>query len=353
MEEAIAHPRWQMKLDYLRCVYLAIYSSDVKSAVAVADRYRWQDIDDQDFLTLWLHLKSDELNHVQLVPIAERIVSITESDSVRLQYSFLIGLQHCLLKDMDTGIPMLEAAINQYESVDSSERSSYGRHMLAKAYLHAGEFKRSSEYLEKALGLLEIEVASGKYTPAGMALLWSEIGACHADLHQFEACERAYNTSLSFEHSALNEVFLATALIRLGRHELARNILGKLDISGFSDGNHFDLSIAKCCLAIGTRSAEDIDCALQSIKDVRADDPYFQEIVKRLIVQLYELRETRTTAEAAESTLAKFNRYVKLQPAVYGLGFDINAMIKDYIERQERRRKTEEAAKRHQSIGGL
>jgi tetratricopeptide (TPR) repeat protein len=348
MKHAIVDPRWQLKLDSLQCLHLAVYSSNPEAALAIANRHQWQDIDDIGFLTLWLDLNSSKLNSLQIVPIAERIVSRTESDSVRLQYSCLIGIQHCLLNDTSTGLPMLEAAIGEYERLENSRSSHHGRNLLASAYLHLGELKQSAEHLEKALHLLREEVARDIYTPAGMAKLWGEIGACYAALDRFEDCERAYNTSLSFEHSALNEVFRAKALTRLGFSRRAQGILEKLDTSSFSAANYFDLAVAECYLAIATRSTQDIERALKSIREIQSNDPYFQDAAKTLMVQLYELREANATAASAESTLARINRYVKLQPNLWGIGFDGNAMIKDYIERKARR--AERAVSYHKNI---
>lgn len=331
MGSAIGDERWQLKIDYHRCAYLYFYKHDSNSTLHILKNYDWHGISDIDFLTFFLDIKSDILNQAEKISIAEKISRIAKSPSVKLQYTCLIGIQYCLLNDLEKGIPMLESAIEEYETIPFSERSLLGKHHLALAYKHLGELKNSNQHINVALNILLKETTTGEYSSYGLAQMWFDIADCYFHIGKPDEAKSSYLKSLSLNSSSLTEVFLARVFIAQEDFDEARKMLRDVKTKKFSDENYFDLAISKCRLAIKTKLLTDVDAGLLSIKSIKTNDPLFKDLVQDFLVQLYELRDNKADSEMVESALRKFNRYVSLKPNVFGFGIDINAILDDIL----------------------
>lgn len=333
LRHAVDSERWKVHLDYQLTSLHFLYQNDLTSARKIAGQYSWESLSDVPFLTMWLSLFAERLDHVEVTAVAERILSMSDDDEIRLQYGCLIGVQHCLLMNFDKGIPIISEAIHEYEErVPETSREIFGQHRLADAYKILADCSGETDHTESALIRFQSLAAYPDFTPAGLAMVWMSIGECYFGLRRFEDSNNAYDRSLSYEKTGLAQAFQARTLIAMGRYPEARTTLKEVITSALSRANRLDFAISTARLALATSQSEDIEHALIALKASESNDPLFQNMVRDLLIELYEIRDHAGNSEAAETILQRLNRYVLLRPNFMGLGIDFNAIFKDMLE---------------------
>lgn len=325
--------RWKLKIDYLKCVYLYIYKNDNEATFQILKKYDWNSLSDVDLLTLYLDAKTDVLNQVEKINIAEKIFKLTNSPSLKLQYGNLSGIQYCLLNDLEKGVPIIKKSIKDYEEVPKENRTLIGRHYLGLSYKHLGEITGNDKHIIKAAELLEYELEDEDYSKLGYSQLWFDLGDCYYHLKEFGKSLKAYNKSLELNQSDLVIIFKARVLIELKETDEAKALLDDIEKEKLSNSDYFDYAISRCYLAFQSLNLTDIDEGLDLIKGITTKDAMFKDVAQKLLIQLYEIKSTNKNTPEAESALKKFNRYVSLKPNMLGIGIDINAIIDDFTQK--------------------
>lgn len=329
---AIDHKKWGEKVDYHRCAFLYLGKGNGIKAKSIANKYQWENINDPDFLTLYIDLYQDELNQIDLVGAAKRVVDLTSSEAEKLQYRCMEGIQYCLMKDIRKGASIVLNAIEKYEKLPDEEKSQYGRMRLANAYSHLGLLLNDQKLLIKAIENLSDEIECDEYSDAGLAQLYIEQGECYLSLKEYDKSEAAFENSQQLNKSALADIFLSRALTANNKQDEARDLLINIDTSEISNPNLFDMAISYSQLALKTKTKQDIEVALEKIKSIQTGDALFINYIKELTIELYELKSSVKSTTKAETALERLNRYIQLKPNVMGLGFDLNAIIDDFIK---------------------
>jgi tetratricopeptide (TPR) repeat protein len=331
--DSINDAGWKLKIDYHKCVYLYIYKNNSEATFQILKKYEWNCLNDVDLLTLYLDAKSDDLNQVEKINISKKIFNLTSSLSLKLQYGNLLGIQYCLLNDLEKGVPIIKKSIRDYEEVSKESRSLIGRHYLSLSYKHLGEITGNDKHIIKAAELLEYELMDEEYSKLGCSQLWFDLGDCYYHLKEFEKSLKAYNKSLELNQSDLVIIFKARVLIELKETDKAKALLDDVKNEQLSNSNYFDYAISRCYLAFQSLNLSDIDEGLDLIKRITTKDPLFKDVAQKLLIQLYEIKSTNKNTPEAESALKKFNRYVSLKPNMFGIGIDINAIIDDIVQK--------------------
>ena len=330
---AIADERWAWFLCAEEALFFLAFKSDRARARSVMAKFRWQDVENSEFLEVYLDVHSGLLGHVDVVAIASKVVDLTGCASSRFQYRFIIAVQYFLHNEAGRAEKLARQAITDFEQTRVEERTAYGRVLLARGYMHLGEILADEQMLAKAIELLLLECDDDRFTSEATADFLCDVGQCYFALKKYYLAEKYYSKSISVCNPPLANVYLGKVQVYLGRLDRARGIFAELDLVKMSPVNYFDYSIVVCELALRTQVPSDISKALDMIKSVRANDPYFMGVVQELIVALYEL--PKKNVSRIVSIIAAINKYVTLNPNFNGVGVDINSMINDYLNRRK------------------
>lgn len=330
---AIADNRWAWFLCAEEALFFLVFKNNRSHARSVMAKFRWQDVESSEFLEVYLDVHSGRLGHVDMVAIASKVVDLTGCASSKFQYQFIIAVQYFLQNDSERAEKLARQAILDFEQTEADDRTDYGRVLLARGYMHLGEILANKEMLAKAIELLLLECSDERFTSKATADFLCDVGQCYFALEKYYLAEKYYSQSISTSASPLASVYLGKVQVYLGRLDRARGIFADLDLVKMSSANFFDYAIVVCELALRTKSSEDVSKALGMIKSVRTNDPYFMNVIKELIVALYEL--PRKSASRVESLLRAINKYVTLNPNFNGMGVDFNSMIDDYLNRRK------------------
>lgn len=333
LSRAIDDERWGWVLAGEEALFHMVVAEDYKVAQKILAIYNWRIVDIAEFLEIYLDAFSEKLLHVECIEIATKIVELTACASSRFHYQFVIACQHFLLNDHDRAVVLGRAAICEYEKVPVSKRTAHGRISLARAYMHLGQGADDFGELRTAIDLFMAEVAVDGYKDITLAQIWCDVGECHFFLGEFYMAEKFYSRSVGVCDNPLARIYLAKIQLRLGRHDRVSSILNEVDLKNATPGNKFDYAIVRCELALKTKKSGDVDLALELIKQISTDDPYFKDVVRELIVGLYDLPISKDSSFLA-SALKKFNKYIILAPNFSGVGVNFNAMIDDLVRRK-------------------
>lgn len=327
---AIDDVRWSWAVSCEEALFNLAIKNDYAAARAVLAKYKWQDIRSSELLEVYLDAYSDKMGHVDIITLASKVVELTDSESSRFHYRFLIAIQYFLLNESERAEILAREAVAAYEAIPVAERSVHGRRFLGMAVMQLGRILNDEAMLRNAIDLLVAEVDEKRYKSNAIADIWLQVGECYHILREFYMAEKLYHRSLSIEPTPLANVFLAELQVAMGRPERAKEILDALVPETMSNPNHFDYAIARCHVALFTKESSDVKNALGLIKKIVTKDPFFKDLIQSLMVALYELPAEKGAAQAG-SILAKINRYITLNPNVAGVGVNLNAMIDDYL----------------------
>lgn len=333
--DAIEDQRWKWKITTWETLFHLVIRKNRVAAMAVLAKYKWQEIDDSELLEAYLDAYANKLGGIEVINIASKILSLTDSDSSKFHYRFLIAMQYFMSNESDKAKELALEAMEEYEKIPVESRDSHGRMMFALSMMHLGQLLSDHQLIRRSINLFVAE-ATENYKSSGVAEIWCHVGECYYILREFRMAEKLCMRSLSIEYTNLASIYLAKVRLKLGDSVHAKEILDGIILRTLSEPNFFDFAIVRCHIALTTKKLEDIKVAMYFIKKVVSKDSYFKDLIQSLIVALYELQVGGDTGDA-DSVMGRINRYLTLNPNVAGVGINFNTMIEDYIKRKSKK----------------
>lgn len=331
---AIEHESWSERIDAIAGLYFYVRCNDLKKAQSILKKYDTSKIKLAELVELYIDVFSESLSHIDLITLADRVVALSNSEASKLQYRMLSAIQHFMLKNPVEGEARTRKAIEAYLKQPESKRSYYGNYRLAGAYKALGEIVVDDSLVEKAIECYSDLLNEENLREEFVSELWYEMADCYRTVKKYDHAEKLYRRSLLIDSKDIVKVFLARVLVSKGGGGEARTLLEEIDSSGLEDANFFDFAISWCALATASKTSEDIEMALGVIKKVTSKDPYFMDLHRSLIINMYELRSSND-AEKAKSSLEKINAYITINPSVFGVGVNFNAIFSDLLKRKK------------------
>src|SRR5690606_6287905 len=103
------------------------------------------DENDADIIQLYLHFYSDDLPFKRSLDILDRLISIIEKPSEKLQYTVVKAIKYLCIGDESESEKLMEQAINEYELTDWSSDNSYGHMQHARAISLLADLQNSAK----------------------------------------------------------------------------------------------------------------------------------------------------------------------------------------------------------------
>ena len=328
----IDHPRWRQRIVYQRALTaLARSSSDEEARRVLAELEPMAAVTDSEILELYVDLHWEDLGVGQSLALLDRIIQANRSPAVRLQYRSVRGVQLFLVGDRQGASAELEAAIAEYKASNVGPDDYYGAHHLARSCATLAGLSERPELLEEAEDLLRDLLRRNGFTASGLALLLIELGDVLLDQGRSEDAREAYLRSLDHSETAVGRLKVAKALTILGAHDRAREYLARVQYVDLTKAEAFDFNVAAARLALANGDRRQSETIAEQFEKLDVRDPYFREI--RLGVSA-ELRNPKLLMDGeVTGFFARIwkgaRRYLLLQPNVFGLGINLNALMDD------------------------
>jgi tetratricopeptide (TPR) repeat protein len=328
---AIDDPRWRDKILYQETLWWLFEKEDRIMALSVVSKVDIGSCIDPEILAIYLHVCPDDLPFNEIAGILDRILLNTDNQSYKLQYSVLKGIAYSLINDMRYGCEIIRTAINNYVSLNERDKSPYGDYQLAHALELLGQVSNDVDSISKAdlhyARILE-EAKQLGYSTALLAEITKCIGDCKAFLGQYKEAIRFYKESLIYDAIDNTKVFLARAYANDGNTDLSRQILKSINAKPFDDAFFYDYAVSWAILATHSLRPEDIEVAKVQLKVAKPHWPLFVEHKDAMLIQLMEITPKTSTGKL-RGLVDALNRYVSLNPNLFGIGININRIVED------------------------
>jgi len=328
LSNAISDPRWLDKITQELAFWHLADNDDNEQAFKELQKIDIGSCTDPETLTLYLNVCPNLIPFRERIDIIDRILANTHKESYLLQYTCLKGISYCLIEEIEDGCNIIEAGITRYKSCEAGKKTNYGDYHLAIALETLGMFKNDIKRISEAIGIYTNELKSKSYTDSGISMLSIEIAKCHAYLGNLDEAIRYYKISLDKEASELRKVFLARAYINSGDLIEGRQLLTSIDGTEFDDACNYDLCITWAILAFASKEKDDIEQAKRMMKEAKAEYPIYIHQRDRLLIDLHELKPI-SDERFIKRVIKSLNRYILLQPNLFGFGININNIIED------------------------
>jgi SEC-C motif len=331
LQTAIDDPRWRDRLCYFRALWALADGGDEAQARKELAAIRIDTIDDFDTLALYLEVYADQLGIEVRLRLFDTITNTTKDPAHRLHYSVAKGVALSLICELKKGIASVRQATQGYLALDSDERSTYGDFVLARALFVLAELSGEKKVAAEALAQYRDLWGSSQrddYTQAYFAELAKCMGDCYSFIGQFADGIQRYQESLALETSALTELFLARAHANAGEPDTARTLLEKMETTSLNAAGKYDYAISWAVLAAVSLDQKDLDRARDELKRLQPSAPLFHQQRNEALIRLLETRPA-VRAAGIRRMLSAFNRYISLNPNMFGIGVNFNKIIED------------------------
>lgn len=331
LSSAIADPRWKNKITYLRALWYLLDKGDRGAALALVSEIDIVICADPEILALYLDVSPRKLPFKAKVDILDRIVANTKRASYVLQYTILKGIAYCLIDEIPQGCQIMAEAIAQYRRLDAAARTATGDFHLAHGIELLGEFEENPTVVRDAITqytMLQDEAREVGFAAAYAAEIEKSMGDCWSFLKEYDDAVMHYEASLKQKAADLTRVFLARAQANLGDLIASRRTLLSIDSSQLDVYAHYDFAMAWTNLAMRSLDKEDITTAKLHLKKAQAFWPIYVSERDSALIGLLEL-SPRKAKVGLRRLIGMLNRYVSLNPNVFGIGLNLNRIVED------------------------
>ena len=130
-------------------------------------------------------------------------------------------------------------------------------------------------------------------------------------------------------------MFLSRAYVNLSDSESGRGLLKSIDAAQFDENSHYDYAISWAILATHSLLPEDLETAKSQLKQAESNWPLFIGQRDSILIQLLETVPKKPKSTIKDLVLS-LNRYVSLNPNLFGVGINFNKIVED-IDRKHAR----------------
>lgn len=331
LTDVIADERWKDKVIYLKALWLLVDKQDRAGSFMTLQPINMKGCQDSDILTLYLDVCPEKMELARKVEIIDRIITNTKVESYKLQYNTLKGVSYLLVCEYEEGCRIIGEGIERYRGITKEKRSSYGETFYGHALDLLGRFTNNHELIEEAIQTYEalVRVAREKsYSDEYIGDILKCIGESNEALHKYEIAVATFTESLKLHPAELTKVFLARAEVNNGNIEHARELLGAVKKEDLDAEGLFDFAISYTLLAANSRVAGELSLAITLLKGLSSDWPLFAQQRDKWLIDLLETSPVNEVGKFRK-LIQSLNRYVRLNPNIFGIGIDFNKIIED------------------------
>jgi tetratricopeptide (TPR) repeat protein len=335
----ISDVRWQRKITYFQVIAsLGDHWSEKVGKREVKKLLPLDEESDTEIIQLYLHFCSEELTFKRNIDILDRLVSLIEKPSEKLQYTVVKAIKYLCIGDESESEKLIEQALNDYELKGWRSDNSYGHMQHARAISLLADLQHSAKLKVQSIQEFESLLENHSWTDSGIADIHFEIGKSLFHIKKFEEAIKQYKKSLEIQKTEIVKVFMSQALLDLN-DEGAISTIKEVEhnLSELSESERLDYIFTYAAIGIAFKQKDMIEKSLGYLNDISPLAPVFEKHKSNLVSEISVLYKTGELEEKSNlmSTLKKLfrltTRYLILQPNIAGLGVNINKMADDLV----------------------
>lgn len=337
LRKNILDVRWQRKITYFQVIASLGENWSQKTGKSKIKKLMPLDEEnDVEIIQLYLHFYSDEIPFKKCLDILDRLLSLIERPSQKLQYTVFKAIKYLCIGEESESEKLIEQAINDYELTDWSDDNSYGHMQHARAIALLADLKRSANLRVQSIQEFESLLENHSWTDSGIADIYFEIGKSLFNIKRYAEAVEIYKKSLEINNSEIVKVFLSQSLLELNVSDVIGTIKEVEDnLSKLSEFELLDFIFTYTAIGIAHKQKDMIEKSLAYLAETSQLAPLFEKRKSKLLSEislLYkngDLDKKSTLLNTLKSFFGSTTRYLILQPNIAGLGININKIVDD------------------------
>lgn len=335
----INHPRWHRRIVYLHALHaLSPNWNEMAGRQELKKLGSVEAETDVEILQLYIDLFGSTLGFAERQRLIDRVILLAEKKVDRLHYRCLKGVGYLMIGDQQGAESELASALESYQaSRDESSESLYEKHRYAMATELLGRLRDDSTLLDITIQLCNELLDSDKWTASGRASVYRQLGDAHRCKSEWSAARDAYIKAIEFQHLPVFNVFLAECLLHLDGPKVASTTLNSISIKDLDVSEAIDYIFTFALVAIEGGEEEILKSAEQQLRSLEISEPYFQKHRESLLLSIIDTLRNGPSATRTQSArlilkgmASTIARYLKLEPNIMGIGFNVGKMLEDY-----------------------
>ncbi|PGP39300.1 hypothetical protein CN993_27330 [Bacillus thuringiensis] len=339
LSKVFYNPQWHQLLTYYKAVWYYLYQNDQKKAAVILSGISYKEIDDVQFLQLYLDVKNKDLSFSDKIEIKDILIKKADNSTDKIKYMAAKGIEFFLIGDLEKTKELFNEAILLAEKNMNHFKETYDYFNLGNLYNHAGNIFDNMEYVEKGVNYYTKILEDKNVTQKGISDTYSRLGDAYLNLKNPEKALECYEKSVEIDDNSLSKIFIARLFTFSEEFDRASEILNSIDINKLEDKEKVDFVFSYAELILHTKKKDGIENILIKLKELDASSRYFNDKKNELIINLQEVLHVSKDDDkesGIKKVLRKINDYFILEPNVAGIGININEIFKDLLKKKSK-----------------
>ena len=100
LSKVFDNQKWHQLLTYYKAVWYYLYKNDIKKGAMVLSEISYKDINDVEFLQLYLDVKNEELSFSDKIEIKDILIEKADNLTNKIKYTAAKGVEYFLIADL-------------------------------------------------------------------------------------------------------------------------------------------------------------------------------------------------------------------------------------------------------------
>lgn len=351
LKSNIDDPRWLAKIAFHRAM-CALWRDDREQAIRELSTL--QPItpagEDVDILQVHVDLHGGNMGMTERLAFFDRIRTMSDSNSDKLQYGGARGFEILLAEDEEGArVAFGEVIALGREIEEQGPLSPAAEIWYCKALEGRAVIDQDIELFNEIDSRLTRQLAASEiWSPSGRANILRILGDSRRYAGAFESAIPPYRESFQLIPAPELRVFEAECELRRGNIDDSFRIIQSISVNLLDLPERADHAFTYFYIALARGNRQSLIDARDLLRAATTPHPYFQTRRLQHIITIADALEALERKKALPelgpilSTLKKVSRYVQLQPNWNGVGINGNAMIDDYVAHAQERLKRQD-----------
>lgn len=345
LEELLDNGKWHTRILYYKVMWEYLYNNNLVNAKKYLTNISFSEINDLDFLQLYLDIMGDELPFSNKVEIIDRLIKMETKISGKIKYLGAKSIEFLLIGDTAEAKNIIKQAIEIANNNSDKVKESYDIYQYGNVYILGGKLLEDTHLKQRSGTYFESMLSDNSLTVSGKAMVYSHLGDVYFSLNDFEKAFEFYNQSLKLEDLHLTRILIADIYFHKSDFNNSIKILKGIEYDTLTFENKIDFLIIYAKNLLSTvQNRTEVIWILEELKKLTLQSKYFSDIVNELIISIQELLVEKNNKKQRKSLirkiLSKLNEYLILQPNLMGFGVNINSLINDLVKEDNPNKRT-------------
>jgi tetratricopeptide (TPR) repeat protein len=279
-----------------------------------------------------------ELPLVSNLEIIQEIINKTKDDKKLIEALNYKALISFLYLDNKSAEKFIDEALEKIKVIEQEEEciEEYYYVVFSRALQLKGVISLSETASRRAIKYLNDTISFMKNDPETLSSIYLSIGQIYKFIGDFEKAHEYLKKAYDLHKNLINSIDLARIDVLLGNIYESQDILEEIKYEDLDKNISIDFYAIKANLAIkkGDKTLAKKICKEMANLDIVI--PKLQEIKNIIINSLYEMiNEKSDPGSLIQRIFNGVNHYLILQPNLFGIGININEIIKSGINNKK------------------